>query len=301
MSVNLCEGYEMDEEILVNYTEKGKQVMILDIGAPVSLSGKEWMEQYLREHGLKMEDIKKHGCSQVFRFGPSKRYESTEMVELPLLVTRMDGKEDVLKVFVYVVEAEVPFLCGKATLESWNAKLDTGKAVLETMIEGERKCFRMVTTEGKHFGIEINCEKENGEEVLYAKEEKEPLDSFKAIRRVHEVTNHKSGQQLVTIHRNAGLNGPKLVKTVKSVLADCKVCQKFGKSMVKPKVAMPRAGSFNEIVMLDLKEFGDKSVLWCIDAFTRFVQGKLLNNKKAETIIEAINECWNMPFGIPSI
>ena len=31
LKVNLCEGYEIGEEILVNYTEKGRQVMILDI------------------------------------------------------------------------------------------------------------------------------------------------------------------------------------------------------------------------------------------------------------------------------
>ena len=43
LSVNLCEGYAMNEEFLVNFTEKGKQIMILDIGAPVSLAGKEWM------------------------------------------------------------------------------------------------------------------------------------------------------------------------------------------------------------------------------------------------------------------
>ena len=42
--------------------------------------------------------------------------------------------------------------------------------------------------------------------------------------------------------------------------------------MVKPKVALPRATSFNEIVTLDLKQFRNKYVLWCIDAFTRFVQ-----------------------------
>ena len=40
MNVLRCKGYELDEEILVNYTEKGKQVMILDLGAPVSLAGK---------------------------------------------------------------------------------------------------------------------------------------------------------------------------------------------------------------------------------------------------------------------
>merc|ERR1712112_548621 len=48
MTANYCEGYNMNEEFLVNYTEKGKQVMILDIGAPVSLAGKEWMTQYLK-------------------------------------------------------------------------------------------------------------------------------------------------------------------------------------------------------------------------------------------------------------
>merc|ERR1712121_101065 len=46
MNVQLCDGFKLNEEILVNYTEKGKQVMILDLGAPVSLAGKEWMEQY---------------------------------------------------------------------------------------------------------------------------------------------------------------------------------------------------------------------------------------------------------------
>ena len=46
MNVQLCNGYELDEEILVNYTEKGKQVMVLDLGAPVSLAGKVWMNQY---------------------------------------------------------------------------------------------------------------------------------------------------------------------------------------------------------------------------------------------------------------
>ena len=71
--------------------------------------------------------------------------------------------------------------------------------------------------------------------------------------------------------------------------------------MVKPKVALPKAGSFNEIVTLDLKQFGNKYVLWCVDMCTRFVQGKLLNNKKADLIVNVINECWNLPFGIQVI
>ena len=76
MCVNLCEGYDLGEECLVNYMEKSKQVMILDIGAPVSLVGKGWIEKYLEEHELKIENLNREGCEQIFRFGQSKRYAS---------------------------------------------------------------------------------------------------------------------------------------------------------------------------------------------------------------------------------
>ena len=55
------------------------------------------------------------------------------------------------------------------------------------------------------------------------------MDTFKAIRKVHEVTNHKSADQLVIAYRNAGLMGPGTVKMIKNVIRDCKICQKFGK------------------------------------------------------------------------
>ena len=99
-----------NEEILVNYTEKGKQVMILDLGAPVSLAGNEWMNQYLKDHGLELKDLKGSKVYQKFRFGPSKQYISRLMVELLVIVRRLDGKEDVLQVFTYLVDADVPFL-----------------------------------------------------------------------------------------------------------------------------------------------------------------------------------------------
>ena len=36
----------------------GRQLMILDIGAPVSIAGVPWMEQYLEEFNLKIDDMK---------------------------------------------------------------------------------------------------------------------------------------------------------------------------------------------------------------------------------------------------
>ena len=101
-TVNLCEeGFTLSEEMLVNYTDLGRQMMILDIGAPVSLAGVSWMTQYLQEFDLTIGEMKSTDCNQVFRFGPSKCYVSQTMVELPVLVTRLDGREDVLKVQMF--------------------------------------------------------------------------------------------------------------------------------------------------------------------------------------------------------
>ena len=48
-AVNLCnQDFVMAEELQINYTytDLGRQLMILDIGAPVSLAGVLWMYQY---------------------------------------------------------------------------------------------------------------------------------------------------------------------------------------------------------------------------------------------------------------
>ena len=52
---------------------------------------------------------------------------------------------------------------------------------------------------------------------------------------------------------------------------------------------------------MDLKEFGSKYVLWMVDSFTRFIQGKLIPNKKADTVIEALNTSWCLNVGYPSV
>ena len=57
-SINLCSQDVIEEmEMTINYTYKnsGRQLMILDLGAPVSLAGISWMEQYLQEFGLTID------------------------------------------------------------------------------------------------------------------------------------------------------------------------------------------------------------------------------------------------------
>ena len=46
-TVNLCENAAVPEDMVINYTytDLGRQMMILDLGAPVSIAGVSWMKQ----------------------------------------------------------------------------------------------------------------------------------------------------------------------------------------------------------------------------------------------------------------
>ena len=79
-----------------------------------------------------------------------------------------------------------------------------------------------------------------------------------------------------------------------------KVCQRFKKSQIKPRVDLPKVTDFNQLVTLDLKELNGKKVLWAIDSFMRFIQGIVLKDKKAETVLDARCVVWCLRFGYPT-
>ena len=68
---------------------------------------------------------------QIFTFGPSKKYLSKSIVKIPVIIQRNDGRDDVLKVQAYLVDADIPFLCGKRMMELWQSKIDTKKKILD--------------------------------------------------------------------------------------------------------------------------------------------------------------------------
>ena len=180
-------------------------------------------------------------------------------------------------------------------MELWNFKIDGRKKVLELEMDSVKKEYDMVDTLGSHYGIVLETRGRNVmSEILFMEDKEGDLCSYRAVRKVHEVNNHWRKEQLIKSYRNAGWMSPELVAIITRVINDCKVCAKFAKSVSRPRVTMPKSTSFNEVVTLDLKQFGSKYVLWMIDSFTRFIQGKLILNKKADTIIDAVNTTWNL-------
>ena len=156
-------------------------------------------------------------------------------------------------------------------------------------------------TEGNHPMVELQVESEEEEVVYYMENSNDNVTSYKGIRKVHEVHGHKSVDNLIHAYKTADLLTPSLKKTVKRVVDDCKTCQKYKKSVPWPQSTLPKASNFNQIVTLDLKEMDGKYILWIICSFSRFIQGVLIPNKNAETIIKALNETWKHVLGFPSV
>merc|ERR1711867_68804 len=217
LKINWCQNITVNEEIIVNFTEKRKHVMILDLGAPVSVAGNEWINQFLKDHNLGLENLKRYKCHQIFKFGPSRQYISNKMVYLPIILKTLDGREDVLQIFTYLVDADITFLCGASELkDKWKSKIDNENSVLEIKLEeGRIRHFRIVETSGNHVAIEL--EKGEMEEIIFTVENTD-VNNYKAIRKVHEVNNHKSADKLIIHYRRAGLIGPETIKIIKAVV-----------------------------------------------------------------------------------
>ena len=47
------------------------------------------------------------------------------MIELPLIVKSIVGKEEILKVEIFIIDPDVTYLRRKKTIENWGSKLDT--------------------------------------------------------------------------------------------------------------------------------------------------------------------------------
>ena len=68
------------------------------------------------------------------------------------------------------------------------------------------------------------------------------------VRKVHELNRHKRMEHMISAYRNAGWMSLILVVTVNHVVNDCKVCQKYEKSMARLRITLPKATSFNKVV-----------------------------------------------------
>ena len=178
---------------------------------------------------------------------------------LPVTFKEKNTDTGFIRMFVnaFVVEAEnVPLLCGQDTLKEWKALMDLGRDTI-TIHLGKPIEFDCNTTEGGHKVVKLykSGEWTTEETVYFMSNDDNDEMNFKKIKRIHDVTNHKSEAQLLFAFRKANKLNEMVRKLIKRVVDNCKVCQKFKRSQGRPKVSLPKVTDFNQIGTLELNKY----------------------------------------------
>ena len=117
-------------------------------------------------------------------------------------------------------------------------------------------------------------------------------DEAKEVEKVHRYFGHKSGRKTWELFAKAGRLRKKK-KAVLDLLGKCRICCELKKTPPRPRVGLPIANTFNEVVGLDLKVLGNgRYILWIVDLFTKALKGQYIENKQPETIVAAIIKSW---------
>ena len=274
--------------------EKG----VIDCGCSRTVSGLEWITRYLKKlNNYDEEQVSREESDVKFQFGGGETRTSVMKVGLPCML----GNTKVT-IVTEVVDAEIPLLVGTNSLEKAGANLDFGEK--KATFFGEE--IDLIRTESGHYCIElfsenlathINDEVERGEmleEVLAA--DKVEMN-YKQLQKLHHIFGHTSTNKLVTLIKRSGKFTKKIQGDLEHIRETCEACLKDQKKKPRPKCAIPRVDSFNQIVTIDLKEFDRqdperKFICYLIDMHSRLTAAKFIPNKEPKQIIATIMEKW---------
>ena len=114
------------------------------------------------------------------------------------------------------------------------------------------------------------------------------------VTKVHKNLCHKSVNQMTTLFHLAGHLNSRVKKIISDVVDCCSICKKFKKTPPRPKVALSKASSTNEVISLDLKEKRElgKHILYICDEFCGYIAAKVVPNKSPEKVMEAFHQRW---------
>ena len=96
----------------------------IDTGAPKTLAGRLWIQQYCEDYGIDFNKLEKIKSNDIFILGNDK-YPSLGQVEIPVDLVTVDGEDIQLKMKSHMITKPIELLTGMNTLKKWRAVLDT--------------------------------------------------------------------------------------------------------------------------------------------------------------------------------
>ena len=310
------------------------QFMIVDSGCPRSLMGDQEYKSLKRNFKTEEKELKRN---EKFRFGPSRVYESEFKAKLFMQL----GHKDVNAEFFIVrgnipiligndvmkpLGGSINLNKNKLELEKVNQSIDMIETSGGHYVIPVKSVAISKHNEEKHDDNNDDNDNLHGEEaddvmlILLAESENHEdfvnvhkeighaafvglalsLDEEKQVNKVHKYFGHRSGRRVWELFAKAEkLKGKK--PEVMKVIENCKICSQMKKAPPRPKVGLPVANDFNEVVGMDLKVVDKKKgeyILWMVDLFSKLIKGKFIKEKNPSTIIQGMIETWIVGGGI---
>ena len=117
-----CNFVEEEYEVNVRFVDEAKGMqMIVESGAPVSITTSKWMDRYLKNMEVKKDEITEKECNRKFEMGKNV-YLSNREITLPVRMKTENDDYIRRMITVSIVDREDElFLCGLKTLIEWKA------------------------------------------------------------------------------------------------------------------------------------------------------------------------------------
>ena len=124
---------------------------------------------------------------------------------------------------------------------------------------------------------------------------------YQIIKSIHEKWGHLSASQMRKQLAFIEDLPSETRETIKRVTDECEVCLKFGQQPGFPSAATGKSThKFNEHLEMDLLFHGEWTFLHIADAHTHYNMMKILSSKKSKEVLDAFQDCWLLPFGVPA-
>ena len=299
---------------------------VLDSAATKTVCGKQWFDtykEYLSSIGKHFRITPSNVC---YKFGNDGQKKSLFAAVIPI---RIFGQN--INLNVGVISSNCPLLMGRPTLEKLGLVLNLKNSTAHI----NEKTFSLQRSEKGHFLVSLMFEQtshitnaissstnENNEiyfleaeiddtcEIVYDIIDNSLSDVNKTARKLHLIFGHPSADTLNKTIK-LGLKGrdQTMVKSLSSAIEEysksCARCGELAPHKPKPKVCLPVATKFNDVVAFDITFWNDPlarktfMILHFIDLATRLSAAAVVHSKESTHIVNTLVTTWLNTFGAP--
>lgn len=280
------------EEELCLFSVEATNAAVLDSACTSTVAGKQWLDTFMES--MDPEDRKNitvTPSAKVFKFGAGEVKKSLGTYEIPC---KMTGVKVLLS--TDVVDTNIPLLLSLEAMKRAKVKIDTENDQAEVF----GKIINLDITSSGHYCMPLETTEFSVEKCFFSLESMSTGEKTKKIEKIHKQFAHPTKEKFKRLIEDAGAWRDELQEIIDELYQKCQTCKVFTKTPPRPVVSVPMADGFNEVVAMDLKEWGKRYILYLIDMFSRLTVAVFINRKLPQSIADKIITMWiGVGYGVP--